>query len=166
MILLGIAQYLLSSGFHVLQERYTSNLRINCLCIQAKPLMFRSLASSECWQSKLCCAAVITMKNFQGLILKNRITWSFHLFYTSSVCATWQLSPLKKWSWNCNETQLYPWLFKHTLQKAGVITFKSLSKILSPNFQKIDFYPSPTRQTGWLRHDERQREIPPGVASS
>lgn len=63
--------------------------------MQAKTLMCRSLASSECWHSKLCCVTVITMKNFQCLILKNRITWSFHLFYTSTVCSTWQLSPLK-----------------------------------------------------------------------
>lgn len=136
MLLRRIAQHslVLASMFYKNVRQRISNLGINCLVFKQKPLMFPD--KFRVLQSKLCCATVITMKNFQCSILKNRIAWSFHLFYTSRVCSTRQLSPLKKQSLNCTETQLYPWLFKHTLQKAGFITFTSLSKIFSPTYKK------------------------------
>lgn len=138
MLLRRIAQYslVLPSMFYKNVILRISNLGTNYLVFKQNPWCSGSLASSECRQSKLCCATVITMKNFQCSVLKNRITWSFHLFYTSRVCSTRQLSLFKKQSLNCIETQLYPWLFKHTLQKAGFITFKSLSKIFSPIYKK------------------------------
>lgn len=56
--------------------------------------------------------------------------------HLSSVFNTAIISVQEAESLNCIETQLYLWLFKHTLQKAGFITFKSLSKIFSPTYKK------------------------------
>lgn len=62
----------LSSGFHVLQECETKNkeFRNKLFSIQAKPSMF--LTSSECRQSKLCCATVITMKKLPVLSIEEQ----------------------------------------------------------------------------------------------
>lgn len=134
-----------SSEFQVRQECSTKWFSSQLLSIQAKPLMFRSLASSEHWQSKLCCATVITLKSFQCLILKNRITRSFHLFYTFRRCSTWQLSPFKKHgvetAWRLN--YIHDFLnihFKRQVSSHSNHSTKSLSHLI-----KYRCYPSPTR---------------------
>lgn len=58
--------------FWLLHDRRTLYqwLRNKLFSIQVIPLMFRSLASWELWQSKLCCVTVITMTNFPMLNIR------------------------------------------------------------------------------------------------
>lgn len=137
--------------------------------------MFRSLASSECWQSKLCCAAEVTMKNFQCLILENRITWSCHLFYTSRVCSTWQLSSFKKTEFKLHWNSIILMTFENIHSKSQT---SSHSNHCTKSYE-TDFMPLPQdifkhkndlfsalyplfhfiKVERWLSNAERQRRI-------